>query len=148
MSTTLYHARLTTHRPKRVLNVWLWIAQTLLGVFFLAAGYIHAIMPIEQAAKIAPWIATAPVALVRFIGVAELAGAIGVAVPAATRVKPWLTPLAAAGLALIMVLAMPVHMVRGEANMLARNAIAFLLAASAAWGRATAAPAAPQEHRS
>lgn len=137
MSATLYDTRIQRDRRNSTLNVWLWIAQILLAVFFLLAGYMHAFMPIEQAAKIAAWIASAPVALVRFIGAAELAGAIGLVLPSATRVKPWLTPLAAVGLATIMLLAMPVHVARGEVSMLARNIAALSIAAFVVWGRAT-----------
>lgn len=137
MSATLYDTQITRDRRNSTLNVWLWIAQCLLAVLFLLSGAMHAFMPIEQAARIAAWIASAPVALVRFIGIAELAGAIGVVLPAATRVKPWLTPLAAAGLALIMLLAMPVHITRGEVSMLGRNIAALSIAAFVVWGRAT-----------
>ncbi len=147
MSATLYDTRITRDRSTSTLNVWLWIAQGLLAVFFLAAGAMHAFMPIEQAAKFAAWIAGAPVALVRFIGVAELAGAIGVVLPAATRVKPWLTPLAAAGLMTIMLLAMPVHIARGEVSMLGRNIAALSVAAFVLWGRATRARISPRRAR-
>jgi len=56
MSATLYDSRITRDRRNSTLNVWLWIAQCLLAVFFLLAGSMHAFMPIEQAAKIAAWI--------------------------------------------------------------------------------------------
>jgi uncharacterized membrane protein YphA (DoxX/SURF4 family) len=135
MSTSLYDTRITRDARNGTLNVWLWIAQCLLAVFFLLVGAMHAFMPIEQAAKMAAWIANAPVALVRFIGIAELAGGIGVILPAATRVKPWLTPLAAVGLATIMLLAMPVHVARGEVSMLGRNLAALSIAAFVVWGR-------------
>ena len=135
MSTTLYDTRVTGDRRTITLDVWLWIAQALLAVSFLAAGYMRAFMPIERAAKIAAWIASAPVALVRFIGIAELAGAIGVVLPAATPVKPWLTPLAAAGLAITMLLALPVHVARGEVGMLGRNIAVLSIAALVVWGR-------------
>jgi uncharacterized membrane protein YphA (DoxX/SURF4 family) len=140
MSTTLYDSRIAPHRRSNALNTWLWIAQILLGVFFLLAGYMHAFMSIDQATKIAAWIGTAPSGLVRFIGVAELAGALGVVLPAATRIKPWLTPLAAAGLGLIMLLAMPVHVARGELTLLDRNIAALAIAAFVAWGRTSRVP--------
>jgi hypothetical protein len=98
---------------------------------------MHAFMSIDQATKIAAWIGSAPAALVRFIGVAELAGGVGVLLPAATRIKPWLTPLAAAGLGLIMLLAMPVHIARGEVDMLGRNIATLAIAAFIVWGRVT-----------
>jgi uncharacterized membrane protein YphA (DoxX/SURF4 family) len=139
MSTTLYDTHIAPERRNNALNTWLWIAQIILGVFFLAAGYLHAFTSIDQAAKIAAWIGSAPSALVRFIGLAELAGALGVLLPAATRIKPWLTPLAAAGLGLIMLFAMPVHIARGEVDMLGRNVAALAIAAFVAWGRTTRA---------
>jgi uncharacterized membrane protein YphA (DoxX/SURF4 family) len=136
MSATLYNTRIARKEPGSTLNVWLWIAQCALAVFFVLAGSMHAFMPIDKAAKIAAWIASAPVALVRFIGFAELAGAVGLVLPAATRVKPWLTPLAALGLTIIMLLAMPVHIARGETDMLGRNIAALSVAAFVVWGRA------------
>ena len=103
-------------RPSRALHVSLWLVQLLLAAAFFLVGYTHALAPIEVAVARAPWVASLPVALIRFIGVAELAGALGLLLPAATRIQPRLTPLAAAGLATMMVLAIPFHLVRGETN--------------------------------
>ena len=135
--------QIPVHRS-RALHVTLWIVQLLLAAFFLMAGVNHALSPIAEAAQSSPWITGVPVWFARFIGFAELAGAVGVVLPAATRVMPWLTPLAAAGLAVIMVLAVPFHMMRGEANVLAFNIVPALLAAFVAWGRSTRAPIAPR----
>jgi hypothetical protein len=128
----------------RALHVTLWIAQVLLFAFFLMAGFNHGLRPIAEAAKGSPWITDIPVPLARFIGLAELAGAVGVVLPAATRVKPWLTPLAAAGLAAIMALAVPFHVMRGEARVVAFNIVPMLLAIFVAWGRWKRAPIAPR----
>jgi uncharacterized membrane protein len=114
--------------------------QVLLAVFFLPAGYTHGLVPIAQAAKAVPWITSVPVALARFIGVAEVAGAIGLVLPAASRVAPWLTPLAAIGLSLIMVLAALFHIMRGEATVIGFHIIVAALAAFVAWGRWRRAP--------
>jgi uncharacterized membrane protein len=100
--------------PSRALNVALWVVQPLLAAAFLLVGYTHALAPIEVAIARAPWVADLPVALVRFIGVAELAGAAGLVLPAATRIQPRLTALAAAGVATMMALAIPFHLARGE----------------------------------
>src|SRR5262245_22143742 len=112
----------------------LWILQGLLGAFFLAAGYGHASMPIAELAQSAPWAAVVPVALVRFIGIAEMAGAAGLILPGVTRIAPRLTWLAAAGLSLIMLLAVAFHIRRGEPFMI--QLVAALAAAAVAWGRA------------
>jgi putative oxidoreductase len=84
--------------------------------------------------------ASIPVWLARFIGLAELAGAVGLILPAMTRIQPWLTPLAAVGLAIIMALAVPFHIVRGEANVIAMHVIVVALSTFVAWGRYRKAP--------
>jgi uncharacterized membrane protein YphA (DoxX/SURF4 family) len=116
-------------------NVTLWIGQILLGVFFAMAGFAHAFTPIDELARTAHWAADAPVALVRFIGVMELLGALGVILPRATGVAKYLTPLAAIGLAAIMVLAIGVHLGRGEVSSIWMHPIVIAVAAFVAWGR-------------
>jgi hypothetical protein len=74
---------------------------------------------------------------VRFIGLSEVFGALGLILPAATRIKPVLTGLAALGLTLVMVLAVGVHVVRGEGYVLALPLLLGVLAAFVAWGRLT-----------
>lgn len=122
-------------RPSRALHAALWVVQLLLAAAFLLVGYTHAFAAIEVAVARAPWVASLPVALVRFIGVAELAGALGVVLPAATGVKPSLTPLAATGLAVMMALAIPFHLVRGETKEIVVNLVLGALAGFVAWGR-------------
>ena len=131
-------------RRSRALHLTLWIVQVLLAGFFLLAGINHGLKPIAEAAQSSPWITDIPVGLARFIGFAELAGAIGVVLPAATRIVPWLTPLTAAGLAVIMALAVPFHVMRGEAGVVAFNIVPALLAAVVAWGRWVRAPITPR----
>jgi hypothetical protein len=127
-------------RPSRALHVSLWIVQLLLAVAFLLVGYTHVVAPIAVAIERAAWVAALPVALVRFIGVAELAGAIGLVLPAATRIAPRLTALAAAGLAVMMALAIPFHLVRGEMGAIGLNLVLAALAVFVAWGRERRAP--------
>ena len=81
------------------------------------------------------WASQVPLPLVRFIGISELLGAIGLILPAATKIKPTLTPLAALGLLTIMILAMAFHLSRGEAQALPINMVLGGLAAFVAWGR-------------
>ena len=103
-----------TEPRSRALHVTLWVVQLLLAAFFVMAGINHGLNPIAEAAQSSPWITGIPAWLARFIGFAELAGAAGLILPAATRIKPWLTPLAAAGLAVVMLLAAAFHVTRGE----------------------------------
>ena len=76
-----------------------------------------------------------PVALVRFTGFAGLAAGVGLVLPAATRIIPSLTPLAAIGLAIIMGLAIPFHIMRGEANAIALHIVVVGFCVFVAWGR-------------
>jgi putative oxidoreductase len=130
--------------PGRGLKIGLWVIQILLALFSIAAGYGHGILPIDQAAKDSPWIADIPVALARFIGYAELAAGLGLVLPAATRIAPVLTPLAAVGLAIIMALAIPFHVMRGEAHVIGMHVGIAALSAFVAWGRFRRAPIAPR----
>ena len=139
-AATMSHAA----QRSRPLHVTLWIAQVLLAAFFLLAGINHGLRPLAVVAQSAPWVAGIPAWLVRFIGFAELAGGLGVVLPAATRVMPWLTPLAAAGLAVIMALAVPFHVMRGEANVIGLHVVVVVFALFVAWGRSTRARIAPR----
>jgi hypothetical protein len=65
----------------------------------------------------------------------ELLAAIGLVLPAATGILPWLTPLAAAGLALVMLLAAITHLRRKEPRAVVVNAVLFALSAFVAWQR-------------
>jgi putative oxidoreductase len=127
----------------RGLRAALWITQGLLALAFGFAGTTKAFAPLADAAKNIPWIPDVPAALVRFIGTAELLAAVGLILPALTRIRPTLTPLAASGLVLIMSLASIFHLTRGEPQGVVINVIVGGLAAFVAWGRFRAAPIAP-----
>jgi hypothetical protein len=109
----------------------LWIVQGLLALLFLFAGSMKLVMPLEQLAG--------PVELpgpfLRFIGVAEALGAIGLILPGLLRVRPGLTPLAAAGLVIIMLGATVIGLVTGQIAMVLIPLVVGLLAAFVAYGR-------------
>ena len=79
-------------------NRALWIVQGVLAAIFLFAGAMKLITPVEVMAAMSPF----PGEFIRFIGVCEVLGAVGLIVPLATRILPGLTALAAAGLVIIM----------------------------------------------
>ncbi len=126
------------------LRTGLWVAQVLLAVAFVASGLMKITTPIEQLHAQMPWTTGGMGGLVRFIGVAEVLGAVGVVFPAATRIKPQLTPLAALGLVVVMILASITHISRGEIGMVPVNLVLAGLAAFVAWGRTKRAPIAPR----
>lgn len=127
------------------MNLALWAVQALLALAFLAAGSMKLAVPVDQLlANGMSFVAYTPEALVRFIGACEVAGALGLVLPSALRVAPRLTPLAAALLALVMLLAAGTHLTHGEAPMVVANAVLGGLAAFVAWGRLRRAPVHPR----
>ncbi|HEV3476846.1 MAG TPA: DoxX family protein [Rubrobacteraceae bacterium] len=113
----------------------LWVLQVLLGLAFVAAGFPKLIQPYAELAQQLAWVSDVPEVLVRFTGLAEVLGGLGLILPAATRILPWLTPVAAAGLALDMLLATLFHLVRGEVGGAVVPLLLGLLAALVAYGR-------------
>ena len=137
-------AAATPQRKIVALTVALWAAQVILAVMFGMGGFMKMTAPMDTLVQTVPWSADLPVALVRFIGASELAGALGLLLPALTRIKPGLTPLAAAGLATIMLFAAVFHIMRGELAALPFNVGLGALALFVAWGRTRRAPIAPR----
>lgn len=126
-------------------NIGLWVAQALLAAMFLMAGATKLMSgSADLVAMGMGWAENAPFVLIKFIGLAEVAGALGLILPAATRIMPHLTKLAAAGLAVIMVLAAGLHITRGEFEVVPVNVILFALAAFVIWGRTNKSPIAPR----
>lgn len=82
------------------MNYALWIVQGLLALIFLFAGGIKLVLPLEVMTEQMPL--PLPGLFLRFIGVAEVLGAIGLILPGLLRIRPGLTPLAAFGLMIIM----------------------------------------------
>jgi putative oxidoreductase len=129
-----------TTTSSKALNVGLWIAQGLLAAAFFMAGSGKATQPIADLAVNMAWVTALPEAMVRFIGTVEVLGAIGLLLPALTRFKTWLTPLAAAGLTTIMALAIPFHLARSEPQGVVVNLVLGSVAAFIAWGRYKKSP--------
>ena len=100
--------------------------------------------PIDQLSKMLPWAAQMPEVFVRFIGAAEVLGAIGLILPSLLRIQPKLTPIAAVGLALVMLFAIIFHISRGETGVIGMNFVLIAIAAFIAWGRFKKAPIAPK----
>ena len=126
------------------MKVVLWAAQVLLALVFLAAGAMKLTQSLASLEDSLAWTADVPGLLVRLIGLVEVLGAFGLVLPALTRIRPGLTPLAAAGLALTVILASIFHLVRGEVEMVPMTLVLAALLAFVAWGRTTRVPIAPR----
>jgi hypothetical protein len=116
-------------------NVALWVVQGLLAVAYLIAGFSKVTQPLDRLAKQMSWVPHVSPALVRFIGLAELVGAIGLIVPLATGILPWLTIAAAVGLVAVQILAAGFHVSRSELRLVPVNLLLLVLAAVVVYGR-------------
>lgn len=124
----------------------LWIVSVLLAFVFLYTGGLKLLIPVADLADQPgmAWVSDIPSWMVTLIGLAEVAGALGLVLPSATRILPRLTPAAASGLALNMALAFGFHVFRGEIDATSAPVVLFLLAAFVAYGRTTLVPVAPR----
>jgi len=133
-----------TGRGTSTMNVALWIVQGLLAAVFLLAGGAKLVLPLDQM--------TGPVALpgwfLRFIGLAEVLGALGLVLPGLLRIQTGLTSLAAAGLVIIMIGATVVMWSSGMAAVALMNVIVALLAVFVTYGRWGLAPYPDSSRRS
>ncbi len=114
----------------------LWIVQGLLAALFLFAGVMKLVLPLDK--LVGP--VAVPGLFLRFIGVAETLGALGLILPGLLRLRPGLTPLAAAGLVIIMIGATAFNLVTGDRLSTSVTVVVGLLAAFVAYGRWKIAP--------
>ena len=125
------------------MNVALWIVQVLLSLLFLFAGGMKLVLPLDKLTGPIP----VPGPFIRFIGVAEVLGAVGLVLPSLLRIGPGLTPLAASGLVLIMIGAIAVTLAGGMLGAALFSLVVGLLAAFVAYGRWRLAPIPPRHAR-
>lgn len=117
------------------MNTALWVTQILLALAFGMAGWLKVSKPKAELEEKLLWMQDFPQSTIRVIGLLELLAAVGLVLPAASGFLPILTPLAAAGLAIIMVLAIGVHARRKESQAIAINVALLAMALFVAWGR-------------
>ncbi|MCD9197453.1 DoxX family protein [Aeromicrobium wangtongii] len=110
-----------------------WILAGLLAVFYLYAGGKKITQSQEELAPMMGWVDTVPMPVVRALGVVEVLGAVGLILPPATGIAPWLAIAAASGFAVLQVLAAGLHLSRGEAKDTGLNAALLIVAVAAAW---------------
>jgi uncharacterized membrane protein YphA (DoxX/SURF4 family) len=123
------------------MNKALWILQGLLAALFLWHGGFMLVPPAEMLEMIN---AQLGVEFRIFLGVAEVLAAIGLIAPGVTRILPWLTPLAAAGLMVVMASATVLHVVRGEFVSTIITAVLFVLVTMVAYLRWKVQPITPR----
>ena len=114
------------------MNIILWILQILLAIQFLFHGWLFLSPPANLAEQIT---STFSPAFRYFLGIAELLAGVGLVLPSATRIMPWLTPLAAAGIMIVLGSAAVFHLLRGEVSSAITTAIMLIIASFVAYMR-------------
>lgn len=121
------------------MNILLWVLQVGLGVFFLFTGIQHFVLPPGLPAQMA-WMYDLPTVLHVISGAAEILIALGLILPGLTRIQTQLTPLAAAGLVVVMLGAAVWHFPRAEYLNIVMNLVIAAVAAFVAYARWRLAP--------
>ena len=122
------------------MNVALWIIQALLAALSIFAGGMKLVLPLDKLTGPVP----VPGLFLRFIGVCELLGGLGLILPSVLRIRPGLTPLAAVGLVIIMIGATWITLSGGDIASAAVPLVVGILAAFVAYGRSRLAPIPPK----
>ena len=111
----------------------LWVAQGIVALLFLLTGTLKMVTPKEKLVVKMHWAATWPPGRIKLLGLAELAGALGLVLPAALHIAPLLTPIAAVCLAVLMLGAVQTHR-RLHESFIPALALAIVCVAIAAGG--------------
>lgn len=122
------------------MNAVLWLLQILLALVFLALGLLMVTRSRERLMRVAGWVEDFPEPVVTAIGVLELLGAVGILLPAVLGVGTAVVPVAALGLAVLLVGAIVTHLLRGEQDDVAAPVVLLIAAAVVAAGRLSAWP--------
>ncbi len=118
------------------MNIVLWILQILLALMFCFAGGTKLILPMSMLQDMSPPNAIVfPGWFIRFIGVCEVLGALGLVLPGVFKTRQYLTPLAAVGLIIIMIGATVTNMMGVGASMALIPLVYALLLGFVAYGR-------------
>jgi hypothetical protein len=119
----------------------IWVLQVLLALAFLAHGCLFLFPP---ASVVEQMNASLPRWFQLFLGVAEVAAAVGLTVPALTRIRPRFVPLAAAGIMIVMICATGFHTARGEFSSALTTFVLLLIATFVAYMRWRVVPIQPR----
>ena len=114
------------------MNILFWIIQILLAAVFMTSGTMKTVLHKDKLAKALEWVDDFTPERLKIIGAFEILGGLGLSLPGVYSIAEFLIPLAATGLAIIMVLAALTHFNRGEKVEIIINIVLFILNASVA----------------
>ena len=131
MATMALASSSTIRRPGIRKSAVLWTVQGILAAVFLFAGGFKLALPLDVLASFAPL----PAMFLKFIGLCEVSGAFGLLLPGIFRIRTILTPIAAAGLVIIMIGAVTLTVATMDVPSAAMPFVVGLLAAYVAYAR-------------
>lgn len=137
-------AKLTSVPVSKGANIGIWAAQVIGAALFIMSGAMKLFTPIPELSAMMPWAGEYSAGFVRFIGVVDIAGGLGLLLPSLTRILPRLTVIAAAACVLLQILAVAFHASRGEFEVLPLNIVYIGCALIVLWGRGRKSPIAPR----
>ena len=118
------------------MDTMLWILQILLAIVFAGAGLVMLVKSQADLSRMfGNWVDNVPAPLLKLLGLAELAGAVGLVLPPLVGVLPLLTALAAVGVMIVMIGAVVIHAARSEYPNVALNLTFAAMAGAIAWAR-------------
>lgn len=123
-----------TQKQSRTLNIILWVVQFLIAIMMLWASGMKLFQPTEKLAQMWPWVAE-HTTLVKFTGIFDLLGGLGIILPNILSIKPKITVFTAWAIVVLMLCASFFHISRGEASSIAINVVFVFMAGFVAWGR-------------
>lgn len=135
-ASSLDYASNSTRSTSKRINIAIWTVQILLAALFLFAGGFKLVAPIALMTKQMPL----PGLFLRFLGVVEFSGALGLILPSLLRIRPYLTPLAAGGLVIVMSGATGISMSGGQIAPAVGPFVVGLLAGLVLYARARVVP--------
>ena len=115
-------------------NVVLWVLQWVFGIYFVAIGVMHFVVP-DGLPALMEWMYELNDTMHIVVGIAEILGGLGLILPSVTRIRPELTVYAAAGLVLVMAGAVVFHVARGEGVSIVNNLVIAAVVAFIGYGR-------------
>jgi putative oxidoreductase len=122
------------------MNIALWIVQVLVALVFFVVGFMKAFLPLETLAETFQWVPSFPSAFVRFLGICEMLGAIGMVLPPLAHILPWLASAAAGGFILTAGGGTVVHLSRREYSVISVNIVLIIFSLFIIYGRVALAP--------
>jgi len=120
-------------KHSKVILIAVWIAKIILAISFIWGASLKLFLSIEKLSAMWPWTAEVPVAVVKFTGIIDLLGGIGIISPVILSLNPKITQITAFAIIVLMICGSVFHICRGEASQIGINVFFAFLASFIVW---------------